>query len=161
MKKFVQRTLAKQNNKKFHVLPPKLKQSRFCSSKDVYVADDWEISISNTGPQEPKSYNPVYCTHCNSVLLPKLLEKHQDDLGVKKPDLVHLIANWDILKIPESLVEYVGCFLPWDKNVVSGPNSRHFIREPCDHAKTTHPYTIVVTPSKRVQKQASLAVPQR
>ena len=47
------------------------------------------------------------------------------------------------------------------KNVVSGPNSRHFIREPCDHAKTTHPYTIVVTPSKRVQKQASLAVPPK
>ena len=139
MKEFVQKTLANQNNKKFHVLPPKVRQSKFCSSKDVYVASDWEISISNTGPQEPKSYNRVYCTHCNSVLLPKLLDKHRDDLGVQKPDLVHLIANWDILKIPDSLVEYVGCFLPWDKNVISGPNSRHFICEPCDHAKTTHP----------------------
>ena len=140
MKDFVQRTLVNKNNKKFHVLPPKVRESKFCMSKDIYVESDLEITISNTGPQEPKSYNRIYCTHCNSVLLPKLLEKHSDDLGVEKPNLVHLIANWDLLKLPDSIVEYVGCFLPWDKVVVAGPSSRHFIREPCDQAKSIHEY---------------------
>ena len=136
MKEYVSRT--NKICKQFKFLPAKVKESKFCESKGVYVETDWEVTISNTGPQDPKSFNRIYCTHCNSVLLPKLIEKHVDELGGGKPDLVTLIANWDILKIPDTVVEYVGCFLPWNKFVVAGPSSRHFIREPADHAKRWH-----------------------
>ena len=44
---------------------------------------------------------------------------------------------------------------------VAGPNTRRFIREPGEHAKTTHIYTAKVVSKKREQKQASLAVPTK
>ena len=44
---------------------------------------------------------------------------------------------------------------------IAGPSARHFIREPDDRATTTHPYTVMTTPSKQVEKQASMPVPSK
>ena len=44
-----------------------------------------------------------------------------------------MLANWDILKIPNQFCDVVGCLLPFDKDVVAVPNSFHFIKKPTDH----------------------------
>ena len=53
-------------------------------------------------------------------------------------------------------MDYVGCFLAWNKAHHADPNSRRFIREPNEHPKTTHIYTTSAVTKKRSQKQASL-----
>ena len=53
-------------------------------------------------------------------------------------------------------MDYVGCFLPWNKAHHAGPNSRRFISERNEHPKTTHIYTTSSVTKKSLQKQASL-----
>ena len=131
------------------------KDSDLISNSKKYKPDDWDVTIMNTGPQKAKAFNRLYCTYCNDVLLPPLLNKHSEALG-GNPNLVSFIANWDLLKISDTVVEYVGCFLPWNKAQIAGPSSNHFLRDPADHAKTTHPYTVTEKVSKAKRKQASV-----
>lgn len=87
-----------------------------------------------------------------------MLEKYKEQLSGEL-NLVNIINNWDILKVPIAVVEYVGCFLPWKKDAQAGPSSRYFIREPAGNSKIAHhSYITTAAPSKRVQKQASMAV---
>ena len=53
-------------------------------------------------------------------------------------------------------MDYVGCFLPWNKANNAGPNSRRFKREPNEHPKTTHIYLTSGVTKMRSEKQASL-----
>ena len=53
-------------------------------------------------------------------------------------------------------MDYVGCFLPWNKANNAGPNSRKFKREPNEHPKTTHIYLTSGVTKMRSEKQASL-----
>ena len=120
--------------------------------KESYGKKDWAITINNTGAQEPTDYH-LYCTHCKKVLLPKVFEESKDGAN---PDVVSLVSNSDTMKIPAKYMDYVGCFLPWNKAHHAGLNSRRFINEPNEHAKTTHIYTTSAVTKKRSQKQASL-----
>ena len=65
------------------------------------------------------------------VLLPKVFEEFKG-LGTN-PDVVSLVSNWDALKILAKYIDYVGCFLTWNKAHHTGPNSRRFMREPNEH----------------------------
>ena len=116
---------------------------------------DRAITINNTGAEEPTTYYHLYCTHCKNVLLPKVFEEFKKGLGANS-DVNSLVSNWYALKIPAKCMDYVGCFLPWNKAHHAGPNSRRFTREPNEHPKTTHIYTTSAVTKKRPQKQASL-----
>ena len=100
---------------------------------------EWKISISNTGPQNPTNNHWLYCLHCTSKLIPKVLEQNKEGLGdnVKVEDLIN---SWDSLKVPEKYMDYIGCFLPWDPTVNAGPNSRRYIRDQADHPKISQMY---------------------
>ena len=55
-------------------------------------------------------------------------------------------------------MDYVGCFLSWNKAHHVGPNSRRFTSEPNEHPKTTHIYTTSAVTKQRLQKQAHLTL---
>ena len=78
--------------------------------------------------------------------MPKVFDEFKEGLGAN-PHVISLVSNWDALKIPAECMDYVGCFLPWNKAHHAGPNSRRFIREPNEHPKTTHIYTIALNKS--------------
>ena len=159
MKEYTKRMLESTKCKRFNFLPSKVKESKFCSQV-MYRESDWTVTISNSGVQDSKAFNRLYCNYCHTHLLPELIKKHSDKLNGQN-DLITLINKWDELKIADNLAEYVGCFLPWEKETIAGPNSRHFIREPGQHPQTCHAYTLSDSSKKRVQKQASLAVPSK
>ena len=123
--------------------------------KESYDKKDWAITINNTGAQEPTDYYHPCCTHGKNVLLPIVFEGFKEGLGAN-PDVVSMVSNWDAPKIPAKYMDYVGCFLPWNKAHHAGPNSRSFISELNEHPKTTHIYTTSSVTKKRLQKQASL-----
>ena len=70
--------------------------------------------------------------------MPKLLDRYKDSLG-EPSNLSNLLANWNILKIPNQFCDAVGCLLPFDKDLVAGPNSLRFIKKPTHHVNSTHP----------------------
>ena len=121
--------------------------------KDVYQADEWAITMSNSGPQEPTKFYWLYFNHCQSVLVPTVLLEYGDKLGEEKT-IDSLIANWDLLKIPSKYADYVGCFLPWDAEHHACPNAPKYIRDQASHPKTSHAYTVMVTSKKHQLKQA-------
>lgn len=139
------------------VIPSEIKEAiGELMTKENYDINDWTVTIKNTGPQEPMSYYHLFCHHCKTVLLPKLFEKYKEGLG-PNPDVVTVASNWDALKIADKYLDYVGCFLPWNKTHHAGPNARRYIRDPKDHPKSTHAYTTKEIGKKRPQKQASLS----
>ena len=87
------------------------------------------------------------------VLLPKVFEEFKG-LGTN-PDVVSLVSNWDALKILAKYIDYVGCFLTWNKAHHTGPNSRRFMREPNEHPDYSFLHNFCCH-KKRSQKQASL-----
>ena len=121
--------------------------------KESYDKKDWAITINNTGAKEPTVSSVLHSLQ--KVLLPKVFEEFKEGLGAN-PDVVSLVSNWNTLKIPAKYMDYVGCFLAWNKAHHADPNSRRFIREPNEHPKTTHIYTTSAVTKKRSQKQASL-----
>ena len=104
-----------------------------------YNKSEWTITISNIGAARPAEYHRLYCTYCHSTLIPRVIEEFK--AGLEKPTLDYLIANWDILKIPDKYCDYVGCFLPWEPKIQEGPNSRKYIRDQSEHPKTSHIYS--------------------
>ena len=87
------------------------------------------------------------------VLLPKVFEEFKG-LGTN-PDVVSLVSNWDALKILAKYIDYVGCFLTWNKAHHTGPNSRRFMREPNEHPDYSFLHNFCCH-KKRSQNQASL-----
>ena len=75
----------------------------------------------------------IFCISliAKKLLLPKVFEEFKG-LGTN-PDVVSLVSNWDALKILAKYIDYVGCFLTWNKAHHTGPNSRRFMREPNEH----------------------------
>lgn len=137
-------------------LPNKLKEEHPLITSDKYDKKEWKITVANSGPLQPEKYYRLYCDHCETKLLPGMLERYSDRLGDMK-NLVGLINNWDILKIPQKEIDYVGCFLPWKEDIQAGPNSRKFIRDPSEHPKTSHIYTVDGNASKsKLKRQATL-----
>ena len=100
----------------------------------------------------PIFFHSVFCDYCQTNTLPKLLDKYKDVLG-EPSNLSNLIANWDILKIPNQFCDVVGCLLPFDKYVVTSPNSLCFIKKPTDHVNSTHPFTAESESSKALKKK--------
>ena len=49
--------------------------------------------------------------------------------------------------------DVAGCFLPYDEDVIAGPNSLHFIKRPNDHVNTTNPFTAKSERSKALKKK--------
>ena len=109
MKEFQSRLLLANKCKNKQCLPYQLKEEAKDLCGENYKKCDWSVTAVNTGPQEPKSYNRLYCTHCHSVLLPPLLNKHAEALG-GNPNVESLVANWNVLKIPDHFSDYIGCF---------------------------------------------------
>ena len=58
-------------------------------------------------------------------------------------------------------MEYIGCFIPWNAKQCAGPSGKHFIRDPADHPKHTHPYTVSTDINDKKRKQAKLPVPSK
>ena len=81
--------------------------------KKSYNKKDWAITINNTRAHEPTDYQQLYYPHCKKFLLPKVFEEFKG-LGAN-PDVVSLVSNWNALKIPAKYMDYVGCFLLWNK----------------------------------------------
>ena len=154
MRELLTNLLSNKKCKNFQVVPSKIKDEHpELISKDVYKADEWTITTSNNGAQEPINFYRLYCYHCHTVLLPKLLLEYKDKLG-ENANVDTLIANWDILKIPLKHVDYIGCFLPWNSTHFAGPTARKYIRDQAEHPKTSHRYTVEVSDKKRHKKQA-------
>ena len=84
--------------------------------------------------------------------MPKLLDKHKDNL-VEPSNTSNLIANWDILKILNHFPGVVKCLLPFEKDVVAGPNSLRFIEKLTDHVNSTHSFTAESESSKALKKK--------
>ena len=125
-------------------------------TSETYDKTEWEITISNSGPLKPEKYYRLYCNHREKELLPGFLNENAKGLGEIK-NLIGLINNWDILKLPQKKIDFVGCFLPWKEDIQAGPNSRKFIRDPSEHPKTSHIYTVEENPSKtKLKNQATL-----
>ena len=57
---------------------------------ETYNKGEWEVSVSNIGPQDPMDYHRLYCTYCHKHLIPKLLEGYKDLLG-DAPSVENLI----------------------------------------------------------------------
>ena len=113
------------------------------------------ISISNSGPKMPKSFQRVYCEFCQTNILPHLLEAHKSSLGENK-NLQNLIDKWDDLKITKVPTDVIGCFLPYDEKHIAGPNVRRFIQRPCEHTSSAHAFTQASTAStKKAEKQVN------
>ena len=111
----------------FNIILSQVKETLgYLMKKETYNKKQWAVQISNSGAQEPASSYYLYCHQCGNVLLPKALEEYKAGPG-ENPNLVTLISNWGTLNIPSKYVDYVGCFLPWNKSHNADPNSRRFI----------------------------------
>ena len=63
MVEFVKRQLNPTHCKQYRFLPAKVKENKFCVTKELYKQSDWDVTISITGLQEPKSYpKSIACT---------------------------------------------------------------------------------------------------
>ena len=158
MREYLSALLSHDKCKNWNVLPQQVKQHMpELTTKEKYLKDQWEVSIKHSGPSEPRLHYRLFCNHCQYVLIPKLVTKYKDELGSDQQNIDGLIAKWDELKIPSKFVDYIGCFLPWEKNVHAAPNARKYIRDQSEHPKTSHPET--VQSLKKPSKSATLASP--
>ena len=98
------------------------------------------------------SFHRIFCDYCQTNTLPKPLDKYKDNLG-KPSQLSNLITNWNILKIPNQFCDVVECLLPFDKDVVAGPNSLRFNKKPTDHVNSTQTFTADSESSKALKKK--------
>ena len=99
MKLVMQKLLSAEKCKRFNFMPSDVKEFFQITTAATYDHTTISISICNSGLQDIKEYVHLYCTHCKSVLLPKILESHRDVLG-ENPTIINLVNQWDILKLP-------------------------------------------------------------
>ena len=76
--------------------------------------DEWTLLVSNSGAEDAKLYYHLYCQHCKEA--PRGSTGKMGDDQQKNID--SLIANWDMLKLKDAYLDYTGCFLPWDPDVI-------------------------------------------
>ena len=142
------------------VLPKKVKKGLDIDPAS-YNKDDISISLTNTGIKNSTEFHRIFCDHCESNSLPPLIEKYKDKL---QPSLTleNLISKWNELKVPNTAIDFVGCFISLNPCFISlnpivqaGPNSRRFINHPTDHAKSAHPDTVSSTLNKAEIKRCN------
>ena len=146
--------LSRAKCKNYQALPKAVKEvleSNNVKSADDYkvVKDNLKLTVHCSDPLPPREYWRLFCITCkrDKHLLPNLLSKHSVAIG-ENAMVVSLINNWDALKISEDHLDFVGCFLPWDKEYKAFPNSRRFIRECREHVKM---HTVKVVATKHPQ----------
>ena len=106
-------------------------------TQETFVKELVEINITNTGCQNPQHFVRFYCNDCQKNLLPKLLSNSKH--GMFKT-IEELINNWDGAKVPDDLMDIVGCFIcSLDGRVRMGPNENNFFKDPTEHRKSYHP----------------------
>ena len=135
----------------FDVIPDEIKKK--CETEaSTFSKENLSIELQNSGVKPPKSFHWIYCDYCESNILPKLIEKYKESLS---EDQSHssLIANWDILKVSNGVIDVVGCFLPEDETHVPGPNAWWFIQRPTEHPSSAHSFTQSSISSSKAQKQ--------
>ena len=81
-----------------------------------------------------------------------MIEKYKESLS-EDQSLSNLIANWDILKVSNGVIDVAGCFLLEDETHVAGPNGRRFIQSPTEHPSSAHSFTQSSISSLKGQKQ--------
>ena len=64
------------------------------------------------------------------------------------------IRNFDTLKKSVEKIDFVGCSLPWDADIVAGPNAMQFLKEQSEHVDLSHIY-IKESSSSVTNKQKS------
>ena len=112
----------------FDVIPDQIKSIE----ASTFSKENLSIELKNSGFNPPKSFHRIYCDYCESNILPKLIEKYKESLS-EDQSLSNLIANWDILKVSNGVIDVAGCFLLEDETHVAGPNGRRFIQSPTEH----------------------------
>ena len=113
--------------------------------KENYKADTISAMTRITGKKTTKSFNRVYCDHCEKEALPRLLDKYKKILG-EKCGIIELINNWDSLPNPKNdglskYIDVIGCFLPkppHDKKIFPSPNYRKFLEWPGEYVNSSH-----------------------
>ena len=81
----------------------------------------------------------LYCSLCVKDKLPAFIEKHKDKLhGNAK--IEDIMSHWDEAtdKSVSDVADLCGCVLPNNSAIKAAPNSRRFIKCPCDHASKYH-----------------------
>ena len=84
--------------------------------------------------------------------LTKFIEKYKEVIS-KGKSLSNLIANWDILKGSNGVIDVVEYFLPENETHVAGPNAQRFIQRPTEHPSSAHSLTKSSISSSKGQKQ--------
>ena len=137
----------KQSSKKcyssFNVLP-KAVRSSLGITKEAYNKENIKVEVSNRGNLGLKLLNRIFCSVCEFEVVPWLIEKYVKLCKLRKEaTVVDLIDNFDRLGMSAdtSDADVVWCFLPFDENVMAGPNGRRFIIRPTEHVSTCHPQT--------------------
>ena len=154
MKLAMQKTLSQDKCKYFNLIPSEVQNFVQITTAITYDHKEKSLSISNSG-LESKEYTHLYCTDCEKVLIPKILEAPWDIWG-GDATLLSLINQWDILKIPEDKINFVGCFLPWNSSHFAGPSATRFIHNPKEHVDVSHPGNKKVTTKKKQSLMTAL-----
>ena len=124
MREFFRYLLIKDKCKILPVLPNKVKENLAeITSSETYDKNQWEINIKQTGPSQPRLHYRLFCNHCQYVLLLKLVDQYRNELG-SETNIDNIIPKWDELTIPSKYVDYMGCFIPWEKAAFAGRNAR-------------------------------------
>ena len=104
-------------------------------TQETYVKELVEINITNTERQNPQHFVRFYCNDYQKNLLPKLLSNSK--YGTFKT-IEELINNWDDAKIPDDLMDIVGCFICSLDELHMGPDKNNFFKDPTEHRKSYH-----------------------
>ena len=114
-------------------------------TQETFIRELVEINITNTRCQNPQHFVWFYCNDCQKNLLPKLLSNSK--YGMFKT-IEELINNWDDAKIPNDLMDIVGCFIcSLDEQVHMGPNKNNFFKDPTEHKTLiTQSYSLRMLP---------------
>ena len=74
MKEHQGRSLISPKVKRWEVIPSERKNSSGdLMKKETYVPAKWEVSVGNSGAQQSRRYHRLCCNHCESQILPMVL----------------------------------------------------------------------------------------
>ena len=118
------------NQAKF--ISPEVKFALEISDDATYAVEKMSIDVSNLGDLGEKEFQHISCKVCAKDFIPAVIKMNKGKLP-DEPKLCHLIANWDKLKLPPTLMDLAGCFFAREPHVNSGPNGRRFIQRPTEH----------------------------
>lgn len=120
----------------FNSLPNEVKE-HLVITQDNFVRDNILVTAHNSGYQNEEPFVRIFCTHCEKLFLPRMLNNQK--FGNCKT-LEELLLKWDDVGVPAKLFCVIGCFLcTTDPKIFAGPNKKHFLKEPKEHIKMYHP----------------------